>query len=103
LLASHETVIRDRRFANPPPASLLASLVSAFVADSYYALSLRINFLSFASCGSDIRASSCKRYADIVRSAKRALFTEPFLRAPTPVVRAISGPRPVQQPGTALP
>jgi sulfatase-like protein len=103
LLASRETVIRDRPFTNPPPASLLASLVSAFVADSYDDLYLPINFLAFASCGSDIRASSCKRYADIARSAKRALFTEPSLRAPTPVVRAISGPRPVQQPGTALP
>ena len=103
LLASRETVIRNRPFTNPPPASLLASLVSAFVADSYDDLYLPMNFLAFASCGSDIRASSCKRYADIVRSAKRALFTEPSLRAPTPVVRAISGPRPVQQSGTALP
>ena len=103
LLASDERVIRDRPFTNPPPASLLASLVSAFVADSYDDLYLPMNFLAFASCGSDIRAASCKRYADIVRSAKRALFTEPSLRAPTPVVRAISGPRPVQQSGTALP
>ena len=103
LLASDERVIRDRPFANPPPASFLASLVSTFVADSYDDLYLPMNFLAFASCGSDIRAASCKRYADIVRSAKRALFMEPSLRAPTPVVRAISGPRPVQQSGTALP
>ena len=103
LLASDERVIRDRPFANAPPASFLGSLVSTFVADSYDDLYLPMNFLAFASCGSDIRAASCKRYADIVRSAKRALFMEPSLRASTPVVRAISGPRPVQQSGTALP
>jgi phosphoglycerol transferase MdoB-like AlkP superfamily enzyme len=79
LLASDNTVVRSR-FTKPPPASLLPSLVSAFVATSYDDLYLPVNFLAFASCGSHIRASSCKRYAEIARSAKDALLTDPSSR-----------------------
>src|ERR671919_138348 len=80
LLASDNTVVRSR-FTKPPPASLLPALVSAFVATSYDDLYLPINFLAFASCGSDIRGSGCDRYAEIARSARHALFTEPSSRA----------------------
>jgi phosphoglycerol transferase MdoB-like AlkP superfamily enzyme len=80
LLASDNTVVRSR-FTKPPPASLLPTLVSAFVATSHDDLYLPINFLSFASCGSDIRGSGCDRYAEIARSARHALFTEPSSRA----------------------
>src|SRR5262245_9411062 len=97
LLASHETVIRDRLFTSPPPASLLASLVSAFVADSYDNLYLPMNFLAFASCGSDIRASGCKRYAEIARSARQSLLTEPSSRASLVGARSSRGARPVAQ------
>src|SRR5918996_6129476 len=80
LLASDNTVVRSR-FTKPPPVSLLPTLVSAFVATSHDDLYLPINFLSFASCGSDIRGSGCDRYAEIARSARHALFTEPSSRA----------------------
>ena len=79
LLASDNTVVRSR-FTKPPPVSFLPSLVSAFVATSYDDLYLPINFIAYASCGSDIRASGCKRYAEIVRSARHALLTEPASR-----------------------
>jgi phosphoglycerol transferase MdoB-like AlkP superfamily enzyme len=78
LLASNNTVVRSR-FTKPPPAPLLPTLVSAFVATSYDDLYLPINFLAFASCGSDIRASGCDRYAEIARSARGALLTDPVV------------------------
>jgi hypothetical protein len=102
LLASRETVIRDRRFTSPPPASLLASLVSAFVAKSYDDLYLPMNFLAFASCGSDIRASDCERYAEIARSARQALLTEPSSQASLVGARSSRGARPVAQSGKVL-
>ena len=76
LLASDNTVIRSR-FTRPPPVSFLPSLVSAFVATSHDDLYLPINFLAYASCGSDIRASGCDHYAEIARLARHALLTEP--------------------------
>jgi Sulfatase len=96
LLASDHTVVRTL-FKEPPPASLLPTLASAFVATSYDDLYLPINFLAFASCGSDIRASGCERYAEIARSAREALLTEPATR-PAPVgTRPSRGSHPVQQ------
>jgi hypothetical protein len=82
LLASDNTVIRSR-FTRPPPVSFLPSLVSAFVATSHDDLYLPINFLAYASCGSDIRASGCDHYVEIARLARHALLTEP---APPPVL-----------------
>ena len=76
LVASDNTVIRSR-FTRPPPVSFLPSLVSAFVATSHDDLYLPINFLAYASCGSDIRASGCHHYAEIARLARHALLTEP--------------------------
>jgi hypothetical protein len=76
LLASDKTIVRSR-FTKPPPASLLPTLVSAFVASSYDDLYLPINFLAFANCGADIRAAGCKRYGEIARSARDALLKEP--------------------------
>jgi phosphoglycerol transferase MdoB-like AlkP superfamily enzyme len=96
LLASDHTVVRTR-FTKPPPASLLPTLVSAFVAASYDDLYLPINFLAFASCGSDIRASGCERYAEIARSARNALLTYPSTRAARVGARSSRGPRPVEQ------
>jgi phosphoglycerol transferase MdoB-like AlkP superfamily enzyme len=96
LLASDKTVVRSR-FTKPPLASLLSTLVSAFVATSYDDLYLPINFLAFATCGSDLRASGCKRYAEIARSARIALFTEPSSRAfpETPPSRGPLAERPL--------
>ena len=87
LLASDNTVIRSR-FTRPPPVSFLPSLVSAFVATSHDDLYLPINFLAYASCGSDIRALGCDHYAEIARLARHALLTEP---APPPVL-AVGNP-----------
>jgi phosphoglycerol transferase MdoB-like AlkP superfamily enzyme len=80
LLASDKTVVRSR-FTQPPPASLLPTLVSGFVATSYDDLYLPINFLAYASCGSNMRASDCKRYAEIAHSARDTLLTDPSSRA----------------------
>ena len=94
LLASDNMVVRSR-FTRPPPVSLLPSLVSAFVATSHDDLYLPINFLAYASCGSDIRASGCQRYAEIARSARHALLTEPASRAST--VEAPASRRPLPE------
>ena len=101
LLASDNTVVRNR-FTKPPPVALLPTLVSAFVASSYDDLYLPINFLAFASCGSDIRASGCERYAEIARSARNALLTDPSSRVSPVRTRPSRGPRPVEQSGTHL-
>jgi len=95
LLASNQTVIRSR-FTKPPPASLLPTLVSAFVATSYDDLYLPVNFLAFTSCGSDLRAAACKRYAEFARSAKNALLTGPSSRALALEARPFRSPRPVE-------
>ena len=92
LLASNQTVIRSR-FTKPPPASLLPTLVSAFVAMSYDDLYLPVNFLAFTSCGSDLRAAACERYAEFARSAKNALLTGPPSSA---LARPFRSPRPVE-------
>jgi phosphoglycerol transferase MdoB-like AlkP superfamily enzyme len=95
LLASNQTVIRSR-FTKPPPASLLPTLVSAFVAVSYDDLYLPVNFLAFTSCGSDLRAAACERYAEFARSAKNALLTGPSSRALALEARPFLSPRPVE-------
>ena len=76
LLASDHRVIRSR-FATPPPVSFLPTLVSAFVATSHDDLYLPMNFIAYASCGSDIRAPGCQRYAEIARAARHSLLNEP--------------------------
>jgi phosphoglycerol transferase MdoB-like AlkP superfamily enzyme len=102
LLASDRTVVRSR-FKKPPPASLLPTLASAFVATSYDDLYLPVNFLAFASCGSDIRAAACERYAEFARAAKEALLKAPSSQVLALGARPSRGPRPVAQPGTVLP
>jgi hypothetical protein len=102
LLASDRTVVRSR-FTKPPPASLLPTLASAFVATSYDDLYLPVNFLAFASCGSDLRAATCERYAEFARAAKKALFKGPSAQALALGARPSRGPRPVGQSGTGLP
>ena len=99
LLASDSRVVKNR-FTKPPPASLLPTLVSAFIATSYDDLYLPINFLAFASCGSDIRASGCEAYAQIARSAREALLTEPSSRASPMGAQPFPGLRPVEQRGS---
>lgn len=93
LLASDKTVVRSR-FTKPPPASLLPTLASAFVATSYDDLYLPINFLAFASCGSNIRGAGCKRYAEIARTARDALVTDPSTRVSSVGARPSQGPPP---------
>src|SRR5262249_10856812 len=97
-----ETVIRDRLFTSPPPASLLASLVSAFVADSYDDLYLPMNFLAFASCGSDIRASGCNWDVEFARSARQSVLAEPSSRASLVGSRSSRGARTVAKSGKVL-
>ena len=64
LIASADTNFK-RRLASAPSPALLPTLASAFVAESYDDLYLPINFLAFANCGSELKASGCARYADI--------------------------------------
>jgi phosphoglycerol transferase MdoB-like AlkP superfamily enzyme len=78
LLASDHRVIRSR-FVTAPPASFLPTLVSAFVANTYEDFYLPVNFLAFASCGSDARASTCDRYTDFARLARNTLLSHPPL------------------------
>jgi phosphoglycerol transferase MdoB-like AlkP superfamily enzyme len=101
LLASDRTVVRTR-FTKPPPASLLPTLVSAFVATSYDDLYLPVNFLAYVSCGSDIRATACERYAEFARSAKETLLKAPSSQAVVLETRPSQGIRPVTQSGTVL-
>jgi phosphoglycerol transferase MdoB-like AlkP superfamily enzyme len=98
LLASDKTVVRSG-LTKTPPASLLPTLVSAFVATSYDDLYLPINFLALANCGSDLRASDCDRYAEIARSLRGALLTDPLLQASRAGVRRSRGPHPAKQTG----
>jgi phosphoglycerol transferase MdoB-like AlkP superfamily enzyme len=98
LLAS-ENKLGPGGFKKPPPASFLPTLVSAFVATSFDDLYLPINFLAFASCGSDIHASGCDRYTEIARSMRRALLTEPPSRPSRAAVPASRVPRLVKQTG----
>lgn len=102
LLASDRTVVRSR-FTRPPPASLLPTLASAFVATSYDDLYLPVNFLAFASCGSDIRAAACERYAEFARAAKEALLKAPSSQTLALGARPSRGPGPMAQSGTVLP
>lgn len=102
LLASDRTVVRNS-FTKPPPASLLPTLVSAFVATSYDDLYLPVNFLAFTSCGSDIRVTACERYAEFARSAKETLLKAPSSQAVVLETRPSQGIRPVAQSGTVLP
>jgi phosphoglycerol transferase MdoB-like AlkP superfamily enzyme len=102
LLASDRTVVRNR-FTTPPPASLLPTLVSAFVATSYDDLYLPVNFLSFASCGSDIRGTTCERYTEFARSAKSALLKAPSSQALALGTRPSWVSQPVAQSEIVLP
>jgi phosphoglycerol transferase MdoB-like AlkP superfamily enzyme len=93
LLASDRTVVRSR-FTKPPPASLLPTLVSAFVATSFDDLYLPVNFLAFATCGSDARAAACKRHGDFSRAAKETLLKErppPAPAVPMAAIDTLSG------------
>jgi phosphoglycerol transferase MdoB-like AlkP superfamily enzyme len=104
LLASDRRTVRSQ-FTKPPPASLLPSLVSAFVATSYDDLYLPVNFLAFASCGSDVRAAAaaCERRVEFARAAKESLLKEPFSQAFALGARPSQGTQPVAQSGTVLP
>jgi hypothetical protein len=86
-----------------PPASLLPTLVSAFLANSYEELYLPVNLLAFASCGSDIRATACERHAEFARSAKDVLLKEPPSEVLALGARPSRGTGPVAQSGTVLP
>jgi phosphoglycerol transferase MdoB-like AlkP superfamily enzyme len=104
LLASDRRTVRSQ-FTKPPPASLLPSLVSAFVATSYDDLYLPVNFLAFASCGSDVRAAAaaCERRVEFAQAAKESLLKEPFSQALALGARPSQGIHPVAQSGAILP
>jgi phosphoglycerol transferase MdoB-like AlkP superfamily enzyme len=73
LLASDQAVIR-KQFSVPPPATLLPTLLSAFVASSYEDLYLPLNFFAYQSCGTDLLLD-CVQYENIAGSLRSALTT----------------------------
>jgi phosphoglycerol transferase MdoB-like AlkP superfamily enzyme len=73
LLASDKSILKGS-FTQPPPATLLPAIVSAFVASSSDDLYLPINFLAFSKCGADVQVA-CELYPDMVAWWKRELFT----------------------------
>ena len=65
----------DLRLDPPPPATLLPSIVSALIANSSDDLYLPVNFLAYATCGSDFRRSDCALYPQIGGWLRYALRT----------------------------
>jgi hypothetical protein len=80
LQASARGVLKRKRFTDPPPATFLPTLVSAFVAASEDDLYVPLNFLAFSQCGSDFRRGGCSLYPDILGWLSASLLTPP--RAP---------------------
>jgi hypothetical protein len=70
-------VLKRKGFAEPPPATLLPTLVSAFVGASEDDLYVPLNFLAFSACGSDFRRGGCSLYPKILGWLGATLFTPP--------------------------
>jgi phosphoglycerol transferase MdoB-like AlkP superfamily enzyme len=70
-------VLKARRFANPPPVTLLPTLASAFVATSEDDLYIPLNFLMYSACGSDFRRPGCQLYPQVLNSLSDTLLTTP--------------------------
>jgi hypothetical protein len=77
LQASVGGVLKRKGFAEPPPATLLPTLVSAFVGASEDDLYVPLNFLAFSACGSDFRRGGCSLYPKILGWLGATLFTPP--------------------------
>jgi hypothetical protein len=75
LVTSVPGVVRGSLNA-PPPATLLPTLISSFVAASDDDLYMPINFLAYERCGSDNRQSSCGLSTLLSRWWRHALFEE---------------------------
>jgi phosphoglycerol transferase MdoB-like AlkP superfamily enzyme len=80
LQASASAVVKPRRFDEPPPATLLPTLASAFVAGNEDDLYVPLNFLAYSSCGSDFRRAECALYPQIL-----GWLSDTLLTAPAPV------------------
>jgi hypothetical protein len=76
VLASDQGVLKGvgNESAQVPPATLLPSLISAFVASSEQDRYLPVNVLAFAKCGTDFKIE-CDLYPDLVRWWKQYLLT----------------------------
>ena len=81
--SSASGVLKPRRFANPPPATLLPTLASAFVAAGEDDLYIPLNFLMYSACGSDFRRQGCELYPQILGSLSDTLLTTPTPTATT--------------------
>ena len=88
LQASASTVVKARRFDEPPPATLLPTLASAFVAASEDDLYIPLNFLAYSACGSDFRRVGCALYPQILGWLSDTLLTAPTPTATTGSVGA---------------
>ena len=75
LQASGTAVLKQQRFAEPPPATLLPVLASAFVASSEDDLYMPLNLLAFSKCGSDLRHNHCSSQLQLDDSLRSSLFT----------------------------
>jgi hypothetical protein len=85
LQASARGVVKTKQFAVPPPATLLPTLVSAFVATSEDDLYVPLNFLAFSACGSDLRHGGCALYPDLLGRLSAFLLTPPIAPVAAPV------------------
>jgi hypothetical protein len=88
LQASAPGVVKARRFDDPPPATLLPTLASAFVAATEDDLYIPLNFLAYSACGSDFRRVGCALYPQILGSLSDTLLTTPTPTATTGSVGA---------------
>jgi hypothetical protein len=77
LQASAAAVVKARQFVEPPPATLLPTLASAFVAATENDLYIPLNFLAYSSCGSDFRRPGCALYPQILGWLSDTLLTAP--------------------------
>jgi hypothetical protein len=89
LQASAAAAVKPQRFIDPPPATLLPTLASAFVAATVDDLYVPLNFLVYAACGSDFRRPGCALYPQIESSLSDTLLNSLPPSAPSP--RATSG------------
>ncbi len=81
LHATTPTVMTQPRFNQPPPVTLLPTLVSAFIALDENDLYMPVNFLAFSRCGSDFRRPGCAIASELSETFRSALFSEPAQRS----------------------
>jgi phosphoglycerol transferase MdoB-like AlkP superfamily enzyme len=73
--SDNEVHLKKQLRAIIPPATLLPTLLSAYVASSYHDLYLPENFYLLQHCGSDVVGNDCAAYADIAPAMRSRLLS----------------------------